>query len=64
METEREIEIGLPKIVERGQGRTELGTLLVKDKAATRARDALAAERRRLPMVRLDKTYVFAGQGG
>jgi predicted dithiol-disulfide oxidoreductase (DUF899 family) len=36
----------------------------VKEKAATRARDALAAERRRPPMVRIEKEYVFAGPGG
>jgi predicted dithiol-disulfide oxidoreductase (DUF899 family) len=38
--------------------------LLVKEKDATRARDALAAERRRLPMVRIDKNYVFEGPNG
>ncbi len=38
--------------------------LLVKEKAATQARDALAAERRRLPMVRIDKDYVFQGPDG
>src|SRR5262245_5383631 len=38
--------------------------LLVKEKAATRARDALAAERRRLPMVKIDKHYVFEGADG
>ena len=38
--------------------------LLVKEKEATRARDALAAERRRLPMVRIEKDYVFAGPDG
>jgi predicted dithiol-disulfide oxidoreductase (DUF899 family) len=38
--------------------------LLVKEKEATRARDALAAERRRLPMVRIDKGYVFEGPDG
>lgn len=38
--------------------------LLVKEKAETRARDALAAERRRLPMVRIEKDYVFAGPRG
>ena len=38
--------------------------LLVKEKEATRARDALAAERRRLPMVRIDKEYVFEGPDG
>ena len=38
--------------------------LLVKEKEATRALDALAAERRRLPMVRIEKEYVFAGPNG
>jgi predicted dithiol-disulfide oxidoreductase (DUF899 family) len=36
---------------------------MAKEKAATRARDALAAERRRQPMVRIDKRYVFEGPG-
>jgi predicted dithiol-disulfide oxidoreductase (DUF899 family) len=38
--------------------------LLVKEKAATRAHDALAAERRRLPMVLIEKQYVFEGPNG
>ena len=38
--------------------------LLAKEKEATRARDALAAERRRLPRVRIDKDYVFEGPDG
>ena len=38
--------------------------LLVKEKAATRARDALAAERRQLPMVRIERNYVFEGPDG
>jgi predicted dithiol-disulfide oxidoreductase (DUF899 family) len=38
--------------------------LLVKEKELTRARDALAAERRRLPVVRVDKEYRFEGPGG
>lgn len=38
--------------------------LLVKEKEATRARDALAAERRRLPMVAVEKEYVFEGPQG
>jgi predicted dithiol-disulfide oxidoreductase (DUF899 family) len=38
--------------------------LLDKEKEATRARDALAAERRRLPMVQIDKDYVFNGPDG
>jgi predicted dithiol-disulfide oxidoreductase (DUF899 family) len=38
--------------------------LLAKEKAATRTRDALAAERRRQPMVKIDKNYVFEGPQG
>ena len=38
--------------------------LLAKEKAATRARDALAAERRRQPMVRIEKAYIFESAKG
>lgn len=38
--------------------------MLVKEKAATRARDALAAERRRMPWMAVEKDYVFDGPGG
>ena len=38
--------------------------LLIKEKELTRARDALAAERRRLPMVPVEKAYRFEGPGG
>jgi predicted dithiol-disulfide oxidoreductase (DUF899 family) len=38
--------------------------LLRKEKALTRQRDALAAERRRLPWVEVEKTYVFDGPAG
>ena len=41
-----------------------LDELRLKEKAATRARDALAAERRRLPVVRIEKDYVFEGPDG
>jgi predicted dithiol-disulfide oxidoreductase (DUF899 family) len=37
---------------------------LIKEKAATAARDALAAERRRLPRLRIDKDYVLEGENG
>ena len=39
-------------------------TLLVQEKAATRARDALAAERRRMPWLAVGKTYGFEGPNG
>jgi len=38
--------------------------LLVKEKALTRARDALAAERRRMPWVAVEKAYAFDGPLG
>jgi predicted dithiol-disulfide oxidoreductase (DUF899 family) len=38
--------------------------LLVKEKAHTRARDALNAERMALPWVKLDKAYAFDTEGG
>ena len=53
-----------PQIVSREEWQRARDQLLVKEKAATRARDALAAERRRLPMVRIEKDYVFEGPEG
>nr|WP_143254611.1 DUF899 domain-containing protein [Amycolatopsis azurea] len=38
--------------------------LLVKEKELTRARDALAAERRRMPWVAVEKPYEFEGPSG
>ena len=38
--------------------------MLVKEKAFTRARDALAAERRRMPWMAVEKAYVFDGPEG
>jgi predicted dithiol-disulfide oxidoreductase (DUF899 family) len=55
---------GLPTIVSRAEWRKARNKLLVKEKAETRRRDALAAERRRLPMVRVDKDYIFTGSKG
>ncbi|MFS8203108.1 DUF899 domain-containing protein [Streptomyces sp. CWNU-52B] len=54
----------LPRIVSREEWRAAREELLVEEKAATRARDALNADRRRLPMVEIDKEYVFEGGDG
>src|SRR6266536_2680524 len=54
----------LPPVVSSSEWQVAREELLAKEKEATRARDALAAERRRLPMVRIDKDYVFEGTGG
>lgn len=56
--------VNLPRIVSPEEWQAARAELLAKEKAATRARDALAAERRRLPMVRIEKEYVFAGPKG
>ena len=54
----------LPRVVSAAEWEAAREELLVKEKEATRARDALAAERRRLPMVRIEKDYVFEGPDG
>jgi predicted dithiol-disulfide oxidoreductase (DUF899 family) len=54
----------LPPVVSQSTWQAARNKLLVKEKAATRARDALAAERRRLPMVRIEKDYRFEGPDG
>jgi predicted dithiol-disulfide oxidoreductase (DUF899 family) len=56
--------MNLPPVVSPSEWQEAREALLVKEKEATRAGDALAAERRRLPMVRIDKDYVFDGPAG
>ena len=56
--------MSFPEIVSEAQWRAAHQALLQKEKALTRSRDALAAERRRLPMMRIDKDYVFEGPDG
>jgi predicted dithiol-disulfide oxidoreductase (DUF899 family) len=54
----------LPKVVSTKEWEAAQKKFLVKEKAATRASDKLAAERRRLPRLRMEKDYVFKGPGG
>ena len=54
----------LPKIVSEEEWERSHEALLVKEKQATRERDALAAERRRLPMVEYSTDYEFEGPDG
>jgi predicted dithiol-disulfide oxidoreductase (DUF899 family) len=56
--------MSLPKVVSRAEWLTARKELLAQEKELTRRRDALSAERRRLPMVEVDKPYVFTGPGG
>src|ERR1700749_3801915 len=53
-----------PPIVSLQEWQSAREQLLVKEKALTRARDALAAERRRMPWLAVDKTYTFEGPTG
>src|SRR5579859_7842945 len=55
---------GLPMVVDRDTFQAELDTLRVREKAHTRAGDALAAARRRLPMVEVDPTIPLVGPHG
>ena len=56
--------MNLPPVVSATEWHTARDALLAKEKEATRTRDALAAERRRLPRVRIEKGYVFDSPGG
>src|SRR5713101_10204423 len=53
-----------PPIVSPQKWEAARQQLLVKEKALTRARDALAAERRRMPWVAVEKEYEFDGPQG
>ena len=56
--------MNLPHVVSPAEWESAHAALLVKEKQATRARDALAAKRRRLPMVRVEQQYAFEGPDG
>ncbi len=53
-----------PPIVSQQGWEAARQELLVKEKAFTRSRDALAAERRRMPWLAVDKKYEFDGPKG
>jgi predicted dithiol-disulfide oxidoreductase (DUF899 family) len=57
-------EIPHPPIVSHDQWLTERKKLLAHEKELTRQYDRVNAERRRLPMVRIEKDYVFDGPSG
>jgi predicted dithiol-disulfide oxidoreductase (DUF899 family) len=53
-----------PKIVDRAAFQAELDALLVREKAHTKEGDAIAAARRRLPMVEVDSATPLVGDRG
>jgi predicted dithiol-disulfide oxidoreductase (DUF899 family) len=56
--------MSLPEVVSREQWLEARRRLLNEEKELTRRRDALNADRRRLPMVAIDKEYAFEGPAG
>lgn len=56
--------IAHPNIVGKDEWLTARKTLLEHEKALTKQRDRINAERRRLPMVKLEKAYTFEGLNG
>ncbi len=57
-------DLGAPKVVDRSTFQAELDALRVREKAHTREGDAIAAARRRLPMVEVDPTIKLIGPHG
>jgi predicted dithiol-disulfide oxidoreductase (DUF899 family) len=53
-----------PTIVSQDQWLTERKKLLTQEKALTQQLDHVNAERRRLPMVKIEKNYTFDGRNG
>ena len=53
-----------PPIVSAEEWDAARRQLLVKEKELTHARDALAAQRRRMPWLAVEKEYAFDGPGG
>ena len=53
-----------PIVASRAEWLAARQALLAKEKEETRLRDAIAADRRALPMVRVEKPYTFDGPNG
>lgn len=57
-------DLAIPDVVDRAAFQAELDALRVQEKAHTHAGDALAAARRRLPMVEVDAATSLVGERG
>jgi predicted dithiol-disulfide oxidoreductase (DUF899 family) len=57
-------ELAAPKVVDRSTFQAELDALRVREKAHTKEGDAIAAARRRLPMVKVDGATPLIGEHG
>ncbi len=56
--------MALPTVASRDDWLSARAELLEQEKALTRMRDAVSAQRRQLPMVKMDKEYTFEGADG
>jgi predicted dithiol-disulfide oxidoreductase (DUF899 family) len=56
--------MSLPKVASQAEWLAARKQLLIEEKAMTRARDALNTKRRELPMVAVEKEYLFEGPNG
>jgi len=61
---ETQVKMNTPPIVSPEEWDAAHQQLLVKEKALTHARDAMAAERRRMPWLAVEKEYAFDGPEG
>jgi predicted dithiol-disulfide oxidoreductase (DUF899 family) len=57
-------ELGAPEVVERNTFQAKLDALRLREKAHSKEGDAIAAARRRLPMVEVDGTTPLIGERG
>ncbi|MGE3877340.1 MAG: DUF899 family protein [Parvibaculaceae bacterium] len=55
---------GIPRIIDRAAFQADVDALRVREKAHTREGDAIAASRRRLPMVKVDAATPLTGANG
>jgi predicted dithiol-disulfide oxidoreductase (DUF899 family) len=60
----KEVTMSLPRMASRDEWLAARRDLLTREKALTRQRDALNIDRRNLPMVEIEKEYVFDGPAG
>jgi predicted dithiol-disulfide oxidoreductase (DUF899 family) len=58
------VDFPIPEIVDRATFQADLDALRIREKAHTREGDAIAAARRRLPMVKVDGTTPLIGENG
>src|SRR6478735_7018539 len=58
------VQVATPPVVSRDEWLAARKAFLAEEKEFTRLRDAHTAKRRRLPMVKVEKEYMFEGSNG